>query len=629
MIKKNICDRSWVEIDLSAFRKNLSILKSYLEPHQQFMMIVKADAYGHGAIEISKIASEEGAVYFGVANPEEGRLLRLQGCKSPILILSPCLTSEINVILDNDLAVNVTSLNFAKALNKAAVVKDKQAIIHLKVDTGMHRSGILDSEFSDFFSQIQKLSNLNIEGVFSHFASADDDIEFSNQQEERFWKVIGQLPERPKYIHIDNSHALINKLGKRSNLVRLGIMAYGIQIPLQEDLGLQPVMTFKTTLSQIKHISKGESIGYNRSWIADKDCVYGILPIGYADGYDFMLSNNGVVWLDNVLCKVIGRISMDMICIDLSDIDKPKIGDVATLLGGSRLETRAENLVAKYGGNSYELLCQVGRRAKSYFFQNGKLIHSIPLLRRDFVPDDFPDSKLNKIIESAIAQRLQSIEIGEIIYREMLRDFFYYKDRDIHYRHNFHHKIVFSSSLIAGYYNASTILNFDKVLSNDYFLVVCASSDEVLRRYFKNGDVEYRWLMDDSFKLDNESFIVCLVQVDELILETSIKHINDCLEIKCSHPKLRGKIGKKVHFTINTQTLYPTSAHQFSVFITELTRGVDITFQYPQEIKEVDCVPFFSGQDKDPLITQNNREIRVSTELNEWIFPISGVVFAY
>jgi alanine racemase len=148
--------------------------------------------------------------------------------------------------------------------------------------------------------------------------------------------VIDQLPERPKYIHIDNSHALINKLGKRSNLVRLGIMAYGIQIPLQEDLGLQPVMTFKTTLSQIKHISKGESIGYNRSWIADKDCVYGILPIGYADGYDFMLSNNGVVWLDNVLCKVIGRISMDMICIDLSDIDKPKIGDVATLLGGSR-----------------------------------------------------------------------------------------------------------------------------------------------------------------------------------------------------------------------------------------------------------------------------------------------------
>jgi alanine racemase len=629
MLRRKIFERSWVEIDLSAFRTNLNILKSFLEPQQQFMMIVKADAYGHGAREISKIACEEGAVYLGVANPEEGRLLRLQGCKEPVLILSPCLSNEINTILDNDLAVNVSSLDFARALNKTAKTKNKQAVVHLKVDTGMHRSGILDSEFIDFFNKIAKMDNLLIEGVFTHFASAENDPEFSKQQEERFWNIIDNLPFTPTYLHIDNSNALVNGLGKHSNLVRLGIMAYGIQVPGNKDIALQPVMTFKTILSQIKHIAKGESVGYNRSWTAKKDCLYGILPIGYADGYDFMLSNCGVVLLDNKLCNVIGRISMDMICVDLSPIENPAIGDVAILLGGSALETRAENLVSKYGGNSYELLCQVGRRAKRYYFQNGKMIYSTPLSRRDFVPDDFSDSKLNQIIESAIAQRLQSIEIGELIYREMLRDFFYYKDKDIHYRHNFQHQVIFSHSLNAGYFNATTTLNFDKVLSNDYFLVACASSDEVLRRYFKRSDVEYRWLMDDSFELDSKNFIVCLAKVDDLILQTTLHYINGCLEIRCSHPELKKKIGKRVHFTINTLTLYPCSSHQFSVFITELTRGVDISFRFPLTINTVDCVPFFSGQDKDPIIQRNNGEIRVSSKPEEWIFPISGVVFAY
>ncbi len=626
--RKNF-DRSRVEINLSAFRANLHLLKSYLEPQQQFMMIVKADAYGHGALEISKVACKEGAVYLGVANPEEGRLLRLQGCKEPILVLSPCLTNEINTILANDLAVNVSSLDFAKALNRDAKAANKQAVVHLKVDTGMHRSGILDSEFISFYAKIANMDWIIIEGIFSHFASAESDLDFSRKQEERFWNIIDNLAVHPKYMHIDNSNALVNGLGKRSNLVRLGIMAYGIQIPGNKDIGLQPVMSFKTILSQIKHISKGEAVGYNRSWIAQEDCVYGILPIGYADGYDFMLSNCGVVWLKDKLCKVIGRISMDMICVDLSPVENPAIGDEAILIGGSPKETKAENLVARYGGNAYELLCQVGRRAKRYYFQEGKLVHSAPLSRRDFVPDDFSDSKLNQIIESAIAQRLQSIEIGELIYREMLRDFFYYKDRDIHYRYNFQHKIIFSHSLNSGYYNVVTILNFDKVLSNDYFLVACASSDEILRRYFKRSDVEYRWLMDDKFELDTESFIVSLAKVDDLILKTTLTYINGCLEIRCSHPNLKNKIGKKVHFTINTNTLYPSSLHQFSVFITELTRGVDIAFQFPAELDTVDCVPFFSGQDKDPAISRTNAEIRVSSEPEEWIFPVSGVVFAY
>lgn len=628
MQSKVINERSWVEINLSALSDNLSVLKAMLSPQQSFMMIVKADAYGHGAAEISRVAMAEGAAYLGVANPEEGRLLRLQGSSAPILVLSPSLQSEIAVIIANDLTVSISDLSFAKALDKEATKAGKKINIHLKADTGMHRSGVAWQEFVEFFSQVAKLKSLYIEGVFSHFASSECDSEFSFLQQQRFEQLLQHLPHIPKYVHMDNSNAVLAGYGEKCNLVRLGILAYGVGTA-DSETEFKPVMTFKATLSQIKPICKGETIGYNRSWTAEQDGVYGILPIGYADGYDFMLSNKGTVILNDKACKVIGRISMDMICIDLSGVSSPRIGDVATLLGGAQPETRAENLAAKYNGNPYELLCQLGRRAKRFYFNNNKLLHSVPLSRRDFVPDDFTDSKLNQVIESAIAQRLQSNEIGELIYREILRNFFYNKDKDIHYRHNFHHEIRFSDSLNAGYYKAITTLNYEKVLSNDYFIVACAASDEVLRRYFKRSDVEYRWLMDTEFELSSDSFVVSSIKVNNLMLKTEINHVNGCLEIKCSHPQLSSLIGKLVSITINTQTLYPKSAHQFSVFISELTRGVNITFHHPPELGSVECVPVFSGQDKYPLITQSEGFIKLESAPGEWIFPISGVVFAY
>jgi len=668
MHKTIINERSWVEIDLSALRHNLSVLKRYLVSGQQFMMIVKADAYGHGALEISRTALAEGAAYLGVANPEEGRLLRLQGISTPVLVLSPSLTSEIGTIIANDLSVSVSNPDFAIALNKAAAKAGKKVLIHLKADTGMHRSGMDWQDFQELWQQAAKLKNLEVEGVFSHYAASESDAEFSRLQQQRFNQLVDSLPQKPRFIHIANSNAVVHGLGHCGNLVRLGILAYGVdtencliyrerQIKAEEEDStsslqpsdppapqnsctpapqnsrtpelLTPVMTFKTTLSQIKSIRKGESVGYNRSWIAPEDGLYGILPIGYADGYDFLLSNCGLVRLKDQLCKVIGRISMDMICIDLSALESPKVGDVAILLGGSDPETRAENLVANFGGNPYELLCQVGRRAKRFYFREGHLLHSVPLSRRDFVPDDFSDSKLNQVIEAALAQRLQSGEIGELIYREILRNFFYNKDKDIHYRQAFRHEIAFSDSLKAGYYKATTTLQYRKVLSSDYFIVACADSAEVLQRYFRRPDVEYRWLMDEAIELDANSFVVSKVMVNNLLLNTRISHNNGCVEINCAHPELARLLGKSVDITINTHTLYPKNTHQFSVFISELTRGVDITFRYPPELGRVDCVPVFSGQNKYPTVSHEDCCARVFSRSEEWIFPISGVVFAY
>jgi len=621
-------ERCRVQIDLSALKHNLAFLKSRMQKHQHFLMVVKADSYGHGAYEISRAAIEEGAVYLGVANPEEGKLLRIQGCKTPILILSPCLENEIPTIIDYKLSLNVSSLPFAKALNDYAGCKGQKVNIHLKVDSGMHRSGKEWTSILGFAEALMSMEHLVIEGIFSHFASSEADPEFCHLQEKRFFDEIGKLPFKPKYIHINNSAAVVNGYGQASNLVRLGILAYGVNTTAM-DLPLEPVMTFHASLSQIKQIDKGETIGYNRLWKAVTKTNYGIIPIGYADGYDYLLSNNSQVLVNGRLVPVIGKISMDMITVDLGADSIDQVGDEVTLLGAGNPALKAENVVSRYRGNPYELLCQIGRRAKRYYYMGNQLLHSSPLSRRDFVPDDFGDSKLNQIIESAIAQRLQSSEIGELIYREILRSFFFQKDNDIHYRSNFKHDVFFAPSELPGFYQVTTKLTFDKILQNDYFLVACASSDEVLRKYFKRKDVEYRWLMDNAFALSPDRFLVSSVQVNDLVLDTEVSVSGDCLEIKCSHPRLKSLVGEQVSFSINTQTYYPMSAHQLSIFISELTKGVDLSFHFPELISQVECVPVFSGQDRFPHISRSKNQIRVYTKPGEWVFPISGIVFAY
>lgn len=630
-MKHNITERSWVEIDLDSFRSNLRLLKSFLAPKQSFLQIVKADAYGHGAREIADIAIQEGAVYLGVANLEEGKLLRIQGINHPILILSPSLNSEIDGILEYDLVPSVSDLDFATALNAQAAAKGLIAKLHVKTDTGMHRSGILASQAQELMIGIKQFPNLEIEGLFSHFASAEQDDEFSTTQEKIFYELLENLPDRPKYIHLDNSAALVRGYGKATNLVRLGILSFGINTlkhhPISDQL--LPVMTFKSTLSQIKSLSKGESVGYNRDWQAVEDTSYGIIPIGYADGYDFLLSNKGKVLCNGMICHVIGRISMDMITVELGSEHLHKVGDEVILLGGDNQALRAENIAVIYGGSPYELTCQIGRRARRFYYENAEFRHSSPISRRDFVSSDFSDTKLNEIIQSALAQRLQSEEIGELISREILRSFFYYKDKELHYRHNFVHDVSFLESSQPGYYTARTRLSYRKILNNSYFIIACAPTDEALRRYFMRPDVEYRWLLDDHLEIGADTFHVDSVRVNGMLLETEIKHKNSSLEIRCSHEFLADLLGQSVQFEIETSTLYPIAAHQFSVFISELTQGVDISFTYPQSLISVEPVTIFSGQDKNPVIHRDKNTIRVTTHDQEWVFPMSGVVFSY
>ncbi|MCB5278272.1 MAG: alanine racemase [Candidatus Cloacimonetes bacterium] len=628
-MERKIVERSWVEIDLAAFRKNLSFLKTFLQPYQSFLQIVKADAYGHGAKEIAETALSEGAVYLGVANVEEGKLLRIQGISAPILILSPSLASETDEIVKYDLVPAVSDLDFADSLTQAAINAEQSVKIHLKIDTGMHRSGIRIEEANSFYTSILQYKNLEVEGIFSHFSSAESDPDFCHEQEKLFEAFIRNIVPKPKYIHISNSAGTINGHGKQCNLSRFGISSFGVDSIGKYHNKLSPVMTFKSILSQVKTIKTGESVGYNRDWVATSPGCYGIIPIGYADGYDFMLSGKGLVSVRGVLCPVIGRISMDMITINLSAQPEAKVGDEVELLGNQALPLRAENLSKLYGGSAYELLCQLGRRARRFYKSNDHILHSTPLARRDFIATDFGDSKLNQIISSALAKRLESEEIGELIYREILRSFFYDKDRDVHYRRNFVHKISFVDCSENGYFRVKTMLSYRKILDYNYFIVACAGSDEILRNYFMRSDVEYRWLLDSGVSINSSNFKVDSVKVNRLDMLKELRFQKGALEIHCRHVELDALRGTEVEFEICTSTLYPANIHQLSVFISELTRGIEISFEYPTELGNVEPVSIFSGQEKNPDVSREENKITIKTKPDEWVFPLSGVVFTY
>ncbi|OQX71466.1 MAG: alanine racemase [Candidatus Cloacimonas sp. 4484_275] len=636
-------ERSWTEINLSNFEYNLRELKKFLPENVQMMQIVKADAYGHGAFEIAKKAQKFGINFFGVANAEEGSLLRYLGIDCPILILSPSLLSEIEIILENNLIPSVSTIDFAEALNFAANKRKKKQKIHLNIDTGMGRSGIDFRVAAKTIEKIRKFSNLQIEGIFSHFSAAENDSEYTNLQATRFSDLLKNLSFKPKFIHISNSSGVVTFTSDFQNLVRIGLLSYGVYSDnrLKNQIDLKAVMTFKSRISQIKTAAKGDSIGYNRTFIASENMKYAILPVGYADGYDFLLSNKGKVLIRKKVCSVIGKVSMDMIAVDISDLKNPQVGEIATLLGEGNEQIRAENIASLYGGSSYEILCQIGRRAKRYYYENGKVISSSPLLRRNFVSSDYSDKKLSGIIETAIEQRLQSKEIADLIYRDILKRFFIEKDREIYYRKNFVHTVKFSQVpegyfsrqkgkiSASDYFLVNTRLTFTKKLQNDYFLVACAKNEKLLEKYFLRRDVEYRWLLNDNFDLNKDFFAVTSVFVNDLELKTELKISQGCIEIKCSHPYLKNLVGKEVDFSISTKTFYPQASHQLGIYLTEITRGVQIDFIFDGLLRNVEAVPIFSGRLKFPQIEYKKNSISVYSQNDEWIFPNSGVIFVY
>ncbi len=631
-MSKHITDRTWVEIDLDHYHHNLNELKRYIPDGTDFLQIVKADAYGHSAWNIAIEAEKGGTVMLGVANTDEASILRYQGCDLPILVLSPINPNEINLVIKDNLIPAISDLETAVLLSEHACSENVNCKIHINIDTGMNRSGYRWDKAIDFITKVNELPNIEIEGLFSHFAGSENDESFTELQAERFTSIINKLNFKPKYIHQANSSAIVNTTLTNCNLVRLGILTFGVYTDesQKEHLDLKPVLSFKTRITQVHSALKGESIGYNRTYTTCRDTRYAILPLGYADGYDFLLSNSGQVEIDNLLYPIIGKISMDMIAIDVTDYKGTLIGKEVTLIGGKLEELRAENLVRKYNGLSYELLCQVGRRARRYFKKDGMIIDSAPLMRRGFYSHDFNNKSLNTIIESALRERLEGSEISEMLYKSILKDLFFRHDHDFSYKKNFEHIVeFFDDDEKDGYYRIETGLTFKKTLLHHELVVVCTEKETDLQKYFLSPEVVYRWFLDEGLAIDEESFKLLEVSVNGVRLNPEL--VSGLGENKyiCKHDNLNDMIGQEVEFLVKTSTYYPKSHKQFSVYIAELTQGVKTILRFKGKCEEMEVVTVFSGQNRYPEIKKTMDEIEVSTETDDWIFPTSGLIFVY
>ncbi len=598
-----------------------------------FMQIVKADAYGHGAVEIAREAISQGATILGVANSDEGKLLRLQGITVPILILSPSLTEEIPVILKYDLIPTVGTVPFGKILGDVALEKRKVVPVHVNIDTGMGRSGVPYGDAEGFTTQIQAIKGIRLEGIFTHYAASESDPEYSTIQLNKFKTFLKKLPDRPRWIHIANSAGVVNCPDDVSNLYRLGLLSYGIYTDdsLCEKISLKPVMTFKSRVSYVNSIHKGESVGYNRTYFAGKDTAFAIIPVGYADGYDYLLSNKGTMLIRNTLCPVIGKVSMDMTAVDISSVPDVHPGDEVVVFGDERPEVRVETLCRSYGGSTYELLCQTGRRARRFYFKEGEIVKARPLARREFVSTDYDPGELSRVIEAAIGEKTGNQDIARLIFDTVLHRLFREESRPLFHRHRFYHRLRFSepedAALAKDYFRIDTELSFRKQLQQDYFIIACASNEEELEHYFRRDDVEYRWLLDGSLRPDDRSFKITSVRVNHLDLSYHSRISGTCLELTCTHEKLYQELGKQVRFTINTRTYYPKSSHQLTVYVTGLTKGAEISVDYNGIVPSMEVVPFFPGG--QPQVHRQNGVISIITPENEWLLPGSGVVFAF
>lgn len=361
---------AWAEVDLSAIKENINKVQDFIGPKVAVMAVVKANAYGHGAVEVSKAAITAGAKMLGVSSFVEAKQLREARINAPIVILGYTPAENYQDIIDYDITVTIRSLDVAKALVTAARRTDKIAKVWVKVDTGMHRLGLNPSEVLYFVRKLSDLPNLVVEGVFTHLVDADNpDLDFSKKQLASFQKVIIELEKEGIKIptrSAANSAATFKLPDSHLDLVRIGIAMYGLKPEKNFNYGisLQPALTFKTEITQITQIGKGESVGYGREFIAKGPSLIAALAVGYGDGFRRSPNNWGKVLIRGQFAPLIGRVSMDQSAADITGFTGDiRRGEEVVLIGKSRdQELNAEEVAENLGTISYEVVTAISAR---------------------------------------------------------------------------------------------------------------------------------------------------------------------------------------------------------------------------------------------------------------------------
>ncbi len=364
----------WTEIDLECYRRNLARVRQCVGSGPLIMAIVKADAYGHGAINLARVAVQSGADRLGVAIIEEGVQLRRAGVKGPIQAIGLCSPAQVNAALDNDIIITLSEKSLAREFNRRAQAAGKKLKVHVKVDTGMGRVGTQPENAVELVREVKNLKNLELEGLMSHMTSADErEKEYSYKQFQCFQDVIGALEGQGMEIplrHIANSATIIDLSHMALDMVRPGIMTYGLWPSAEvnrEQVSLEPILEWKANLVQVKKVPPGSYISYSRTYVTTKKQCLAILPLGFADGYSRLLTNQGEVLIRGQRAPVRGRVCMDQIVVDVTEIDDVTIGDEAVIIGrqGDE-EITADEIAGKIGTINYEVVCKINKRVPRF-----------------------------------------------------------------------------------------------------------------------------------------------------------------------------------------------------------------------------------------------------------------------
>ena len=363
--------RCWVEIDLAALERNLKLIRASLPPHIKFVAVVKADAYGHGLHQVAARLMHAGADLFAVANVAEAMALRELSNDWPILLLSPVLPDEDGYLADYDLAATVSSAAEVARFDARGQAAGKPIAVHMKIDTGMGRLGVWHAEAAALYTAIKAAPGVRLAGVFTHFASADEDPQFTEEQRHTFVEALKRFPRFDPtglFVHADNSAGLETTPGSSVfNAVRVGLLQFGI-LPHPHSMlarvHTEPVLSFHTRIGLVKNLPAGTGISYGRTHLLKRDSTLAILTAGYGDGIARACSNRAQVLVHGQRCPVLGRVTMDQTMVDITDVREPvNCGEAVVLVGQQGDgEISIQEFSAWSDTIPWEMLCSVTKR---------------------------------------------------------------------------------------------------------------------------------------------------------------------------------------------------------------------------------------------------------------------------
>jgi alanine racemase len=375
-----IAYRVWADIDLAALAQNLAVVRRRAGPGVRIMLVVKADAYGHGAVAIAHHAVRCGVSAFGVGTSAEALELRHAGVGLPILVLGTIIDDEAPDALRNDVHIALHSSDRRAMMQELARRMGVRAKVHLNIDTGMGRLGVLPSRALDLLREIRGSSNLELCGVMTHISAPDGAHAASTAEQQRLFEGVLRAARAEQllagWLHMANSAALFTDLRPRYDTVRPGISAYGVlptDMPGSDEL--VPAMSLRSQIVFLKDIPAGFAVGYGSTWRSTRPTRIATLPVGYNDGVVWRLGNRGEVIVRGARAPIVGRVSMDYTTIDVGHIPGVQVGDVVTLFGSDGAETiSAEEVAGKAGTIAYEITCAVGKRVTRIYHGASELV---------------------------------------------------------------------------------------------------------------------------------------------------------------------------------------------------------------------------------------------------------------